>query len=295
MKQKRQHKKFVVPAVAVAGILSLGGAPVWAQQSDRKSTQSSAAEDGMITAGALEGTKVLDKRNREIGSIDNLYIDPASGQVVRAGIEFNKETFDGKKYSVAWSDLQIKRQDGKLVVALDESVIDRVQNAAQTDTGSRRQETTGRQQQRENSSQQQKQADRGSGVLGFGGSDSERDQQRVSASQLSSQQIRKIQQELNKEGFDAGQVDGKWNSETQSALRNFQESKGLRATGELDQRTIKELGLDADEFQQKSQSGNDRSYQKDQSGSDSSTRRESYYPGSGVTDSSSPSSSGSSR
>jgi len=42
------------------------------------------------------------------------------------------------------------------------------------------------------------------------------------------------------------------------------------ATGELDQRTIKELGLDADDFPQKSKTGNESTY-KDQSyqGSDS--------------------------
>jgi hypothetical protein len=31
-------------------------------------------------------------------------------------------------------------------------------------------------------------------------------------------------------------------------------SKGIQATGQLDQQTLKELGLDADEFRQQSQS-----------------------------------------
>jgi peptidoglycan hydrolase-like protein with peptidoglycan-binding domain len=69
------------------------------------------------------------------------------------------------------------------------------------------------------------------------------------------EQIRKVQQKLNQEGFHAGQVDGKWSSETQSAIRNFQQSKGMKATGQLDERTLDELGLEADEFRQKSQSG----------------------------------------
>jgi hypothetical protein len=50
-------------------------------------------------------------------------------KIERAGIQFNKETFGGQKYSVAWDEMSIKRQDDKIVVALDESVIDRVQNA----------------------------------------------------------------------------------------------------------------------------------------------------------------------
>jgi peptidoglycan hydrolase-like protein with peptidoglycan-binding domain len=82
------------------------------------------------------------------------------------------------------------------------------------------------------------------------------DQQRLPADQMSAEQIRKVQQQLNKEGFHAGSVDGKWSSQTQSAIRNFQESKGLQVTGQLDERTLDELGLDADEFREQSQPEN---------------------------------------
>jgi sporulation protein YlmC with PRC-barrel domain len=297
-------KKHVISAVAVAGILSLGAAPAWAQRSNQESQtkqdagENSGMKDGMITAGSLEGSKVVDKRNREVGSISNLFIDPQSGKIVRAGIDFNKETFGGEKYSVTWDQMSIKRDGNKWVVAVDESVLDRVHEAAKKDSGDQRQQTAGQTQQRKSSTQQQ--ADRRSGgILGSAGGENKKDQKQIAASQLSTEQIRKIQQELNKEGFDAGQVDGKWNSETQSALRNFQESKGLRATGELDDRTIDELGLDADEFQQKSQTGNDRSYQKDQTGGTGSMKDQSYPSGStsssGTSDSSNESSWGSSR
>ncbi|MPZ77576.1 MAG: hypothetical protein GEU77_13745 [Deltaproteobacteria bacterium] len=255
---KQYNRKHVVSAIAVAGILSLGATPVWAQQKDQQSQpqrSNAGAEDGMITASALEGSRVLDKRNREIGTISNLFIDPKTGKIVRAGIEFDKKTFGGEKYSVTWDELSIKRQDGKTVIAVDESVLDRVQSAAKQDGSKGREGRSARQQQRE--SQKDQQANRRSGVPGLGGTDSKKDQQQVSASQLSSDQIRKIQQELNKKGFAAGQVNGQWSSETQSAVKNFQQSKGLSATGELDQRTIEELGLDADDFRQKSKTGSD--------------------------------------
>lgn len=72
---------------------------------------------------------------------------------------------------------------------------------------------------------------------------------------MSPEQIRKVQQQLNKEGFHAGEVDGQWNSQTENAIKNFQGSKGIQATGQLDQQTLNELGLEADEFRQQSQPG----------------------------------------
>ena len=50
------------------------------------------------------------------------------------------------------------------------------------------------------------------------------------------------------QGFDAGPVNGKWGSEAQTAVRNFQQMKGLNVTGQLDKRTLDEMDLDADEF-----------------------------------------------
>jgi peptidoglycan hydrolase-like protein with peptidoglycan-binding domain len=46
-------------------------------------------------------------------------------------------------------------------------------------------------------------------------------------------------------------VNGKWSSETQNAISNFQQMKGLKTTGQLDERTLDQLGLEADEFRSK--------------------------------------------
>jgi sporulation protein YlmC with PRC-barrel domain len=254
MADRTRVKPKIFWALAVVSVMSLGMAPAWAQQNQQsKSQNKAAAADGLIAASALEGTRVVDKRNREIGSISNIFIDPQTGKMARAGIEFNKETFGGQKYSVTWEQMSVKRQDGKIVVALDESVLDRVQSAAQRDKKGAG-EMSAQQQQRQ--SQNQHRGDRQSGGS-ISGSETQSQPQQLSASQLSSSQIRKIQQELNKEGFHAGQVNGQWSSETQTAIKNFQETKGLPATGDLDQRTIEALGLNADDFRQKSQTGSD--------------------------------------
>ncbi len=231
------QKNNLAPVFTLAAVLSLGAAPVWAQQATQKSSPSSQTRpqfkgDGMITATDLQDHKVLDTQNREVGTITNLFIDPQSGRIQRADIEFSRSVFSGDhKYSVAWEKLNVREQGNDVVVRLDESIIKRVQQAG---ASGRIAEGDGIYAQR----------DRREGVSGVGDS---KDRQ-ISASQLSSDKIRKIQQKLNQQGFDAGPVNGKWGSEAQTAVRNFQQMKGLNVTGQLDKRTLDEMDLDADEF-----------------------------------------------
>lgn len=252
--EKRRNRKNMASIVAVAGILSLGTAPAWAQQSkegkateskqssqqqSKQSRQQDKIADNLITAENLQDHRVVDANNREVGTITNLFIDPQSGRVQRADIDFNSSMFGADhKYSVAWDKLKVRQQGQDVVVSLDESIVKRVQQAGKS---GRVAEGEGVYSQR-----------RDGGILGLG--DAGRDQQPITASQLSAEHIRKIQQKLNQEGFHSGQVDGKWGSETQAAIKNFQQSKGIKATGQLDERTLDELGLEADEFRQKGKS-----------------------------------------
>ena len=57
-------------------------------------------------------------------------------------------------------------------------------------------------------------------------------------------ELRQVQQKLNELGFNAGHVDGIWGPNTQAAVRNFQQSKGLQATGTLDEKTANALGIE---------------------------------------------------
>lgn len=57
-------------------------------------------------------------------------------------------------------------------------------------------------------------------------------------------QVRQAQQKLNDMGYRAGQVDGVWGPNTQAAIRNFQQAKGLEATGRLNPQTINALGIE---------------------------------------------------
>jgi peptidoglycan hydrolase-like protein with peptidoglycan-binding domain len=71
----------------------------------------------------------------------------------------------------------------------------------------------------------------------------EQPRRQASVSRSSSQDIREAQRALNKMGFDAGSVDGVWGPNTAAAIRNFQQSRGIEATGRLNDRTMEELGI----------------------------------------------------
>lgn len=55
---------------------------------------------------------------------------------------------------------------------------------------------------------------------------------------------KQVQEKLRALGFDAGPVNGDFDGKTQAALAQFQLSRDLPASGQLDDRTAAELGVD---------------------------------------------------
>jgi peptidoglycan hydrolase-like protein with peptidoglycan-binding domain len=67
----------------------------------------------------------------------------------------------------------------------------------------------------------------------------------ISPQQLSSSQVREIQQALEDRGDSSVSVNGEWGPDTEAALRNFQKSENMISrTGQLDFPTLLALGLD---------------------------------------------------
>jgi peptidoglycan hydrolase-like protein with peptidoglycan-binding domain len=54
--------------------------------------------------------------------------------------------------------------------------------------------------------------------------------------------IRRVQQALQKRGFDPGPLDGILGPKTKEAVRNFQDRYGIKASGEIDNQTLFALG-----------------------------------------------------
>jgi peptidoglycan hydrolase-like protein with peptidoglycan-binding domain len=66
----------------------------------------------------------------------------------------------------------------------------------------------------------------------------------VSAEQgKSKQQVKMMQEALKGKGYDPGAIDGAMGPRTSAALREFQQSEGLRVTGRLDTETRSKLGM----------------------------------------------------
>jgi peptidoglycan hydrolase-like protein with peptidoglycan-binding domain len=64
------------------------------------------------------------------------------------------------------------------------------------------------------------------------------------AEPLSPEVVRAIQGRLRTLGFYSGQIDGLWGPSMQSSIRQFQQGRGLQATGQLNPATTTALGLD---------------------------------------------------
>jgi peptidoglycan hydrolase-like protein with peptidoglycan-binding domain len=62
-------------------------------------------------------------------------------------------------------------------------------------------------------------------------------------SQYSKSEVRDAQQRLQKDGYYTGKIDGQDGPETQQAIKKFQQSEGLTASGRLDKQTCKKLGV----------------------------------------------------
>jgi peptidoglycan hydrolase-like protein with peptidoglycan-binding domain len=74
--------------------------------------------------------------------------------------------------------------------------------------------------------------------------------QPIPSQSLSRSDVRQVQQALDKDGFKAGRTDGRWGNKTENALKQFQQSKQIQATGQLNEQTVADLGLDTSKFPQ---------------------------------------------
>jgi peptidoglycan hydrolase-like protein with peptidoglycan-binding domain len=71
--------------------------------------------------------------------------------------------------------------------------------------------------------------------------------------------VKQAQEKLSAAGHDAGTADGKMGPKTQAALKEFQQSKGLQASGQLDQKTVAALGVSSSGSSASAGASSDRS------------------------------------
>ncbi|MGE5515720.1 MAG: peptidoglycan-binding domain-containing protein [Bacteroidota bacterium] len=80
-------------------------------------------------------------------------------------------------------------------------------------------------------------------------SDVEHSQSGQSA-RLDQNTARQVQQQLQSQGYDVGQVDGVWGAKSRQALMNFQRDQNIQANGRPDRQTMAALGIEPSATQQ---------------------------------------------
>jgi peptidoglycan hydrolase-like protein with peptidoglycan-binding domain len=66
---------------------------------------------------------------------------------------------------------------------------------------------------------------------------------------LNQDTVRQLQEQLQSQGYQVGEVDGVLGPRTQQALTSFQRDQNLQATGRPDQQTMAALGIESDSQQ----------------------------------------------
>lgn len=92
----------------------------------------------------------------------------------------------------------------------------------------------------------------------------------------SPQLVRSVQQALEKQGVDAGPIDGIWGPRTHAGLTKFQKQEGLEATGQLNARTLEALGIDGEPSASAGASGSGQHFQRADRDNDGFVSREEF-------------------
>lgn len=79
------------------------------------------------------------------------------------------------------------------------------------------------------------------------------------SAQLDQNTARQVQQQLQNQGYDVGQIDGVWGPRSRQALMDFQRDQNIRTSGRPDQQTMAALGLEPSATQQAQTPENRRS------------------------------------
>jgi sporulation protein YlmC with PRC-barrel domain len=102
------------------------------------------SEQTMISVQSLVNSKVLDRDNKQIGTVKNLMLDPKSGRLVRADIALGRGGFLGiqtgeQRVSVPWEQLSVKRQEGELVLVMNQEFVERIKTEQTKQTSQQQQ------------------------------------------------------------------------------------------------------------------------------------------------------------
>jgi sporulation protein YlmC with PRC-barrel domain len=100
-------------------------------------TQAAAQAAVQVDTSALVGSQVRTSDGRELGTVDRLMMDPKQGQITTVVIKRGGTLgMGGETFAVPWSAVRVGQDDRKLVVTVDQQLLDRAPAASpRTDEG----------------------------------------------------------------------------------------------------------------------------------------------------------------
>jgi sporulation protein YlmC with PRC-barrel domain len=233
---------LLLPVYLYAQETSPSSAQPGATQSRAEGMQTQ-ADSGqiMISAESLVNSKVLDRNNKEIGTLKSLMLDAKSGKLVRADITLGGGSLLGRgeeqRVLVPWEQLSVKRQERDFVLVMNQEFVETIKTEQTKRTA-------------KNEKQKESASAKGAGATQQTQPPVSRGKQQQSPGTGSNQQlnasaddINKAKEALKEKGLNPGPLDGKMDSQTQQALREFQKQNNLTVTGSLDQPTAEKLGV----------------------------------------------------
>ena len=234
--------KFTIISLSLLLPVYLSAQEVSPSNSQPGVQQKAADQTTMISVQSLVDSKVFDHNNKEMGTIKNLMLDLRTGKLVRADIALRGGGLLGitggeQRISVPWDQVSVKRHEGNLVVVMNQEAVETIRTEKTKQAADR----TNQRQERSSAAKSaptpatQPAASQSKPQAPASGKN-----QQVTAS---TDEIRKAEEALQAKGLNPGPIDGKIDSQTQEALREFQKQNNLPVTGSLDQQTAEKLGV----------------------------------------------------
>ncbi len=131
---KTINVKLALVTLSVPLAVALQSSPTaWAADTTgtNPATTTATSADTTVSVKALLDAKVLDSSNRELGSLRGILADPQTGKLVRADIALKGSggllAKSDQQLSVPWDQVSIKRQEGNLVLVLNQEAIQKIQ------------------------------------------------------------------------------------------------------------------------------------------------------------------------
>jgi hypothetical protein len=118
-------------AFPLALTLQTSATSAWGADTTTSTATPATSSDTTVSVKALLDAKVLDSTNRELGSLRGILADPQTGKLVRADIALKGSggllVKSDQQLSVSWDQVSIKRQEGNLVLVLNQEAIQKIQ------------------------------------------------------------------------------------------------------------------------------------------------------------------------